>query len=97
MGRLRRGVAVLLTAAALALCACGAPVSPGSGSAAPLRISTSFSVKSLDPVLHGFWMPEFGVAETPLRVARPGVLEPWLIEKLDRTDDRTWCSRCART
>lgn len=89
-----RVVAGLLAPLALVLAACGAPGAPPptqGPSAAPLRIATSFSVDTLDPIEDGFWMPEFGVAETPMRVTAAGVLEPWLIEKLDRAaDDRTW-------
>ncbi|WP_300007702.1 ABC transporter substrate-binding protein [Pseudonocardia sp.] len=89
--RITRLAAAVLSAAVLA--ACGAPPTqaPSAGApAGPLRIATSFTIDSMDPIQEGFWMPEFGVAETPMRVTPDGELEPWLIAGLDRSDERTW-------
>lgn len=85
--------AALLALLAALLSACGAPPSgpaeQGPGPA-PLRIATSFDIGSLDPVEDGFWMPEFGVAETPMRVGQEGEIQPWTLESLARADDLTW-------
>lgn len=84
--------AVLLALLVALLLACSPPSGPAEGGAAPapLRIATSFVVGSLDPVEDGFWMPEFGVAETPMSVGPDGEIQPWTLESLGRTDDRTW-------
>lgn len=84
---------VALTFVALAACSRGSSpeATPASGEEQPkrLRVVTSFAIESLDPVEEGFWFPEFGSAETPMRVGEKGP-EPWVLESLDRTSDTTW-------
>ncbi|MGH8932257.1 MAG: ABC transporter substrate-binding protein [Egibacteraceae bacterium] len=81
----------------LILAAFAAPTLGASATAAeataPLRIVTSFAVESLDPVEQGFWFPEFGVAETPMRVLPEGGLEPWVLSSLDQADGTHWTLR----
>lgn len=88
----RRSLLALLLAF-LAACA-GGDDSPEAAADAPstagrLRIVTSFAIESLDPVEEGFWFPEFGSAETPMRVGEDGP-EPWVLESLERTSDTAW-------
>lgn len=54
-----------------------------------LRILTSFAIESLDPLTEGFWFPEFGAAETPMRVGEDGP-EPWVLESLERVSEADW-------
>lgn len=96
MPAIRRTATALATLVLLALAACGAPAptTPAApGGPASLRLVTSFDIASLDPVEDGFWMPEFGVAETPMRIKPTGGVEPWVIEALDQRDERTWVLR----
>lgn len=85
-------VALLAVLCTFAMAACGSD-SPAGRADGPLRILTSFPVGSLDPVQEGFWMPEFGVAETPMRLGGNGELEPWAIAALRRTAPTTWTLR----
>lgn len=89
--RLHRHAALLLViCCAVAIAACGGRSSGSSGADGPLRIITSFAVGSLDPIEEGFWMPEFGVAETPMRRGDDGRIEPWAIAALRRTSPTSW-------
>ncbi len=56
----------------------------------PLRIVTSFQIKSLDPSTQGFWMPEFGAAEMLMQFREDGKFHPWLLESIRNQDDLTW-------
>lgn len=91
LGHTRRAIAVAVMGCALALAACGGS-QPSSTTTAdePLRIVTSFAVGSLDPIEEGFWMPEYGVAETPMRRGKDGQIEPWAIAALDQANPTTW-------
>jgi peptide/nickel transport system substrate-binding protein len=56
----------------------------------PLRIVTSFQIKSLNPVDDGFWMPEFGVGELMMQFRADGKHYPWLLEEIEQIDAVTW-------
>lgn len=87
----RCAVALLALCCAVAVAACGGSGEPSTASTdRPLRIVTSFAVGSLDPVEEGFWMPEYGAAETPMRRGKDGTIEPWAIAALTREDSTTW-------
>jgi len=84
---------VMLILAAFAALTLGETAGAAEGEPAPLRIVTSFAVESLDPVDQGFWFPEFGAAETPMRVLPDGGVGPWLLESLDQADGTHWALR----
>jgi peptide/nickel transport system substrate-binding protein len=56
----------------------------------PLRIVTSFQIKSLNPVDDGFWMPEFGVGELMMQFRADGQHYPWLLESIEQTKPTIW-------
>ncbi|HEU0185148.1 MAG TPA: ABC transporter substrate-binding protein, partial [Blastocatellia bacterium] len=85
------GVAVLF------LAACGSPDASsgrnekGRTEGASLRMITSFRINNLGPTdPRAFFLPEFGVAELPLRLEADGQLRPWLLESFERIDPRNW-------
>lgn len=86
---IRRTATLLGLCCTLVLAACGSATSSKKADG-PLRIVTSFPVGSLDPIEEGFWMPEFGVAETPMRLGKDGQIEPWAISALRRSNPTTW-------
>ncbi|PIE06626.1 MAG: peptide ABC transporter substrate-binding protein [Rhodobacterales bacterium] len=55
-----------------------------------IHMATSFKIRSMDPVKQGFWMQEFGQGELLMQFQPDGSIQPWLAEKLERTDDTTW-------
>jgi peptide/nickel transport system substrate-binding protein len=56
-----------------------------------LRMVTSFKINNLVPTdPRAFFLPEFGVAELPLRLDSTGQLQPWLIESYAQKDERNW-------
>ena len=56
-----------------------------------LRMVTSFKINNLVPTdPRAFFLPEFGVAELPLRLDDVGQLQPWLLESYAQKDDRNW-------
>jgi peptide/nickel transport system substrate-binding protein len=63
---------------------------PSSTATKPLRIATSFAIDSIDPLKDGFWSPEFGYGELLMRPSADGIPKPWLLQRLTRTDARTW-------
>ncbi len=56
----------------------------------PLRILTSFQIKSLDPVTQGFWYSEFGTAELMMKWDRDYVVKPWVLQSLEQIDELNW-------
>jgi peptide/nickel transport system substrate-binding protein len=57
-----------------------------------LRMVTSFKINNLMPTdPRAFFLPEFGVAELPLRLDGAGQLQPWLLESYAQKDARNWC------
>ena len=60
-------------------------------SATTLRMVTSFKINNLSPTdPRSFLLPEFGVAELPLRLDAAGQLQPWLLESYAQIDARNW-------
>lgn len=57
---------------------------------APLRMVTSFTIDSLDPVADGFWLAEYGSAELLMQYRSDGKYYPWLLKSLEQIDDNTW-------
>jgi peptide/nickel transport system substrate-binding protein len=52
---------------------------------------TSFRINNLAPTdPRSFFLPEFGVAELPLRLDSSGQLQPWLLESYAQIDPRNW-------
>lgn len=93
--RITRWPVAVTAVLGVTLAGCGDPapgtLASGTTAEAPaLRIVTSFAVENLDPIDQGFWMPEFGVAETPMRALPDGDLAPWGVESLEQVDDTTW-------
>jgi peptide/nickel transport system substrate-binding protein len=86
----RRVITLIVVGCALTLAACGGSQPSSTAATKPLRIVTSFAVGSLDPIEEGFWMPEYGVAETPMRRGTDGQIEPWAIAALDQAGPTTW-------
>jgi len=79
------------------LAACGRPdAAPNHNQneragAASLRMVTSFKINSLAPTdPRAYFLPEFGVAELPLRLEPDGQLRPWLLESFAQIDARNW-------
>ena len=56
----------------------------------PLKILTSFKIKSLDPVKQSFWFSEFGCAELLMKWDRDFVVKPWVLKSLEQIDDLNW-------
>jgi peptide/nickel transport system substrate-binding protein len=56
----------------------------------PLRIVTSFQIRSLNPIEQGFWMPEFGAGELMMQFRADGQHYPWLLESIEQLDETTW-------
>lgn len=56
----------------------------------PLRIVTSFQIKSMNPIQDGFWMPEFGIAELMMQFRADGKHYPWLLDSIEQIDQVTW-------
>lgn len=56
-----------------------------------LRMVTSFKINNLVPTdPRAFFLPEFGVAELPLRLDGAGNLQPCLLESYAQKDERNW-------
>lgn len=75
------------------------PAVPATSAPAPtaaagtLRIGTGLSIPSslITPVgTNGFNMVTYGAGETLMRLTPDQQLEPWLAEKVERTDELTW-------
>ena len=89
-GRIARGGFFLVILTLLA--ACQRLDQPAQLGAPPtLRLVTSFRINNLAPTdPRSFFLPEFGVAELPMRVGADGRLKPWLLESLTPLDERRW-------
>ncbi len=76
-----------LLAAVLVL---AAGIVSAAGDPPPLRIVTSFAVRSMNPATEGYWMQEFGAAELLMKFRRDGEHHPWLLSALENVDTHTW-------
>lgn len=89
----RRSLATLgcVTVVAAAAGCATSPSSPG-GEAKPstITLATGFAVSDLDPGKNGYWGNEFGWSELLLRPVHGKAPEPWLLEKLQSTGEKTW-------
>ncbi|MEV1291084.1 ABC transporter substrate-binding protein [Pseudonocardia sp. NPDC049635] len=55
-----------------------------------LTIATGFAIDDLDPLVNGFWGPEFGYVELLMRPNRAGEPTPWVLTDLTSTGPTTW-------
>lgn len=88
-------IVALLAVAVLSLTACATTggAQPDTGPTdgdKTVTIATSYSIDDLDPLVNGYWGPEFGYVELLMRPERNGQPSPWVLSALEPVDDLTW-------
>lgn len=88
-----REQAAAFAVAALILAGCGGEGGSGAEGddvTGPLRIATPFEISTLDPLVEGFWSPEFGYGEQLMRPTPDAVPEPWILESAEAISETEW-------